>query len=611
MDKTIKLNKNKELKELSELANDGETTPLTPYFRALSTGLFYHGIGVDKHGVAFEKPPVRVSDPFRIVGRGQDVDEREFRVIEYQRNGRGMKRLAAFPMGLVGRSDGASFLREKLGICIKERHKNELWDYVQWEGDKTDWQVSAKGGWTDDTCTAYILPSGEIIGQPENKVIFIGDTSKKAAYTASGSLKDWQEQIARYLRGNSRHLLALGAVFASPLLGVLKQEGGGFHFFGDSSSGKTLLSMVAFSAMGNAEALKVQWNGTSLAFDNIAAANNDGIIFLDELSQAEPKVLKDVGYSIFNGSSKLQGAAMGGNRTQLKWRVLAISTGEFDAERFLKQDGMEWNAGQAVRLPAIPTDCGKGLGTFDTLNGFESASALALHLDHAHKRIYGTAFHAFITELTAQMHRQPEKMLQRIGELQTEFMAMLPPKLDNQPARAAKRFTLAAVALELASEWGITGYDKGVGFAGVLASFMVWYERDGKSNREEQQILKATYEFLQVHGHSERFYRVVGNLDMDKQPLVSRHHAGFMIMTGGEELQPRFFINDTVFEEEICKGFDVRFVCKVLSDCGWLKRESDKRLKYKLPNKICDQLNIKHSTRMYCLDGFEIPNHEN
>lgn len=592
---------NKELAELANMGDNEQHSDLKSYFECLPTGLYYHGVGVDKHGITFPKPPVRISDPFRIVGRGQSEDEREYRIIEYQRNGRGVKKLAAFPMGLVSRNDGLSYFRENLSICIKDRYKSELWDYVQWDGERTEWQITSRGGWCDESCTAYVLPNGEVIGHAANKVMYTGDNSRKAAYAVSGSLKEWQDEIARYARGNSRLLLALGVVFAAPLLGVLREESGGFHFFGSSSIGKSIAGMVAVSAIGEPTGLKVQWKGTSLGFDNHAAANNDSIVFLDEIGEADQKTVKDVAYSIFNGVSKLQGAKQGGNRVQQTWRVLAISNGEYDAEHYLKQDGLEWNAGQAVRLPAIPADVGKGFGSFDTLHDFDSSVALAMHLESSAKRIYGSAFRAYLRELTQNMQQQPEKTIARINQLRAEFGATLPPNMDSQPKRVAKRFILVAAALELASEWGITGFEKGIGMAGVRACFMDWYARDGKGNREENQILRNAINFMQEHGHGERLY-LIDRGSYPVEPATGRNHAGYRL-----KHSERIYINDTVFQQEICKGFDEKFVCKVLRDCGWLVSESPQRNKMKITKEMSNLLSLSENTRMYCLQGFQPP----
>ena len=54
-------------------------------------------------------------------------------------------------------------------------------------------------------------------------------------------------------------------------------------------------------------------------------------------------------------------------------------------------------------------------------------------------------------------------------------------------------------------KWGIVNLAKGAGFAGVLACFEAWYERDGGGNREDRQIIKNTRDFLQAHGKSSKY----------------------------------------------------------------------------------------------------------
>ena len=260
------------------------------------------------------------------------------------------------------------------------------------------------------------------------------------------------------------------------------------------------------SALGDSSRLKVQWKGTSLGFDNEAASNNDGLLFLDEISEADPKTAKEVAYSVFNGQSKLQGAAKGGNRGRLSWTVAAISTGEYDLENYLRAAGFELNAGQAVRLPSIPADAGKGYGAFDELHGFSDGKSLAVHLEEAAKSLDGTVFRAYVAELVQRLHTEPEALKGRLKALQGEFEAQLPPDLASQPARAARRFVLAAAALELATEWGITGLERGAGFAGVLSCFGAWYERDGGGNREDRIIRKSARDFLQAYGQSSKYF---------------------------------------------------------------------------------------------------------
>ena len=115
------------------------------------------------------------------------------------------------------------------------------------------WQITGKAGWHGE---AYILPSGEILqadkaaGQGKPRLLYNGDTGQATAYTVSGSLKDWQDGIARYAEGNSRLLLALGTALAAPRLAVAGEQNGGFHIYGDSSDGKTIAALTALSVFG-------------------------------------------------------------------------------------------------------------------------------------------------------------------------------------------------------------------------------------------------------------------------------------------------------------------------------------------------------------------------
>ena len=601
-----------ERSDLEALAaiRDSEPQPIAPYYEViwhnatLSAGVWYHGVSTDKDGVEHFKKPQKLADPFEIVGRGQDFEGNEYRVIEFKRNGRTERR--ALPMDIVGRPDGWGFLRG-LGIGVKQGSMlmGLLADYIQWEGSAEVWQVVRRGGWCDKHFSAYVLPSGEVLGSPEGKVIYIGDTSKQEAFQSAGSVAQWQAEIGRYLAGNSRPLLALGMVFAAPLLRLVKQESGGFHFFGSSSIGKSISGLIAVSALGDPSRLKVQWKGTSLGFDNEAASNNDGLLFLDEISEADPKTAKEVAYSVFNGQSKLQGAAKGGNRGRLSWTVAAISTGEYDLENYLRAAGFELNAGQAVRLPSIPADAGKGYGAFDELHGFADGKSLAVHLEEAAKSLYGTVFRAYVAELVQRLHTEPEALKGRLKALQGEFEAQLPPDLASQPARAARRFVLAAAALELATEWGITGLERGTGFAGVLSCFGAWYERDGGGNREDRIIRKSARDFLQAYGQSSKYFVNLADVGIggNYQPDYAEFW-GFVVPANyedGSTGKPRYFLTDKVFEEYICKGFDPRKVCQVLTVDGWMRKDG-KHNRIKLPRKAVE-LNLLCVKRMYCFVG--------
>ncbi|QMT44192.1 DUF927 domain-containing protein [Neisseria dentiae] len=550
-------------------------TPIEPFYENRREGLFYTGVGITREsGEPYHLPPLHIADNIELVGRGVGDDEKEYRIIEYRRRGENTRKQAALPLETVGTPACWCFLRG-LGIGIKSSGKAmaALADYLQWQGDFTDWQIANRGGWLNDGYTGYVLPSGEIIGHAGGRVIYNGDTSKKAAYAVSGSLESWRAEIARYAVGNSRLMLALGTAFASPLLAPMKLENGGFHLFQASSGGKTTTAMLALSVFGNPDKLKNTWKATALAIDNIAAATSDGFMVLDEISQARGNDVSSVAYSLFNGVGKLQGAKQGGNRERLEWRVLLLSTGEFDALHYMKQAGFEWNAGQNVRLPSIPADAGKGFRVFDTLHGFSDGAVFAETLEQSAKHHYGHAGREFVQYIAEAMQRDKAGFIAKVNGLCAAFRDALPPDLSGQPARVAKRFALVAAALELATEWGITGFNSGDGVAGVLACFDAWYEREGKGNYEERQILQRAADFIQSKGNSEMFGRLE-SIGIDGGHQTSRYHAGYVEQRNG--YPPVYYLTREAFEIEICGGYDKDFVCKVLYDAGWLQKSSNR-----------------------------------
>ena len=120
----------------------------------------------------------------------------------------------------------------------------------------------------------------------------------------------------------------------------------------------------------NPATLMQTWTGTAHGFTNLANARNDGLLVLDEIGQANARQVSQTAYSVINGVSKVQGAKEGGNRELTRWKTLLFSTGEKPLDAFIRRHGEDWNAGQAARLPSIPSNAGQGLGIYDRLHGF-------------------------------------------------------------------------------------------------------------------------------------------------------------------------------------------------------------------------------------------------
>ncbi|UOO83275.1 DUF927 domain-containing protein [Uruburuella testudinis] len=562
---------------------DIEPFTIKPRYVCDSRGVFYIGTKTIE-GETAEADPLRLSDTIDLVGSGADADGNYYRVIQYRDKLTRQNKTAAIPAADIGTNQGWQRLQAWGITILSGRTKRErLADYLQEQGSKTQYIITQTAGWNNG---AYILPSGEII-QPSNqdtKIIYHGDKSQAAAYQQSGSLEQWQAEIAQYAAGNSRLCLALGTAFAAPLLSLLNAEAGGFHLYGDSSDGKTTAARVALSVWGNPSETLMTWQGTGLAFSNTAAARNDGLLVLDEINQAAPRVIGNTVYGIMNGINKAQGAKDGGNRHQSRWRVLLLSTGEKTPDSIMQGlHDTEWNAGQAARLPSIPAFAKHGI--YDTLHHHASGAELSEHLQQAAAHYHGTAGCAFIRQINTDT---PAKVQERINA----FMQTM-PELSGQARRVAKRFALAAAALELAAP--VTSLAAGVGMAGVKQCFDAWLARTGAGKHEDMRIIKQTGDFMQVNADSLRF--IGWN---DQQPHTNTNHAGYRKEAATQDGEPQYWIIPAVFESEICQSFETQKVCAVLNEIGWLVK----------PEKGWKQKKYRKG-RFYVLEGIEPPESTN
>ena len=523
-----------------------------PHFEIDNRGVWWVNVRTDKDGDIIESEPLLLSDPIDIIGTGQDNDGAYYRIIKFKDKITRQQKTAALPQAEI--ADGKCWGRLGFyGLSIESNptKRRKLADYLQKEGSQTAFTITDRAGWHEDS---YIMPSGETITATDKNpaIIYNGDTSQAKAYQPNGELTDWQQNIARYAVGNSRLCLALGASFAAPLLSLLNEESGGFHLMGDSSDGKTTAAKVALSVWGKPSGSLLSWSGTKIGFSNTAAARNDGLLVLDEIGQASPHVIGDTVYSVMNGINKVQGAKQGGNRALSRWKVMMFSTGEKTPDSILKHHKGDWNAGQAARLPSIRAAAQYGI--YDTLHGFEDGALLSEHIAQSAEKYHGTAGRLFIRQLLDDLEQAKQQATERMAA----FMATI-PELSGQARRVAKRFAIAAAALELAAP--VTGLPVGVGMAGVKKCFDEWLEANGAGKHEDRRIIEQAEDFIAQHALGTRFMEW-----SDKS--TNKDHAGYRKQEG-EKLE--LWVIRRVFADEIAQSFDEAKVCRVLADNGLLK----------------------------------------
>jgi putative DNA primase/helicase len=254
-----------------------------------------------------------------------------------------------------------------------------------------------------------------------------------------------------------------------------------------------------------------------VGIEGSAHAHNDNILFLDEIGEATAQTVSATAYALANGEGKRRGGRDGNAKTTKKWRLVFMSTGEYSLDHMMKAAGMVTRAGQEVRMINIKTDSWKH-GGFSDLHGMAGGSDFAETLKTNTAKYYGTAGDAWLDAITAA-GGIPETIGSDIDNIRDAF---LPDGASGQVRRVARQFALTAYAGELATQYGVTGWQAGEAKAAAKECFDLWVDgfggADGK--REDKQIIEAVESFLMRH-HS-RFQ------DMQLEtPLPVHDRAGF------------------------------------------------------------------------------------
>lgn len=468
----------------------------------------------------------------------------------------------AMPMQLA--SGNGSAYREvllNLGLRIAPGAQNHLHTYLMTAQPKDMLRCVAAIGWHGQT---YVLP-GSSFGENAGKVI-LQSLASESLFRARGTLNDWQEQIGKYCPGNSRLAFAVCAALAAPLLRVCGMEGGGVHFLGSSSIGKSILLLVAGSVAGGGgnNGFLRRWRATDNALESIALAHNDALLCLDEIGQIPPNVAASVSYMLANGQGKARASKDGLMRPMPEWLLTFLSNGELSLEQKIQEDKGRRMAGQAVRILDIPADAGAGFGIFENLHGFPDGKALAEHLHSAALRVFGSPFRVFLSQFTQKYTTHRQTVLLHLADVER---LLCPDKNDGQINRAAKRFALFATAGELAISFGVFPWEAGTAITAARTCFQDWLAfRGGVGTLEAREAIRRIRAFISANRTS-RFEE----WEKDKGPEVVHNSVGFRREKDGVL---EFMVTRDSFRNELCLGGNPKTVAAVLSQAGYLETDS-------------------------------------
>ncbi|MCO5118770.1 MAG: DUF927 domain-containing protein [Burkholderiaceae bacterium] len=532
-------------------------------------GVWYFGL---KHGRKADDPPTLidqwVSSPLHVGAVTFDAQETNFGRLLRLRNTVGRWREWAMPMELL-RASGDELRGELLamGVTIDPNAHRLLGQYLQSVTPKRRIRCALQVGWSG---SSYVLPD-EVIGPDAAGVIFQSGERGHDEHTRAGTLDGWREGVAAHAIGNPLLALALSAAFAGPLLGKCNAEGGGVHYVGDSSTGKTTAIEAACSVWGGAN-FRRSWRATANGIEGAAALFNDGLLALDEISECDPREVGAIVYALGNGRGKQRASRTGNARNVTRWRCVILSSGERAIATAMAEGGRLAKAGQAVRLLDVPA--ARRFGAWDTLHDFPSGPALSDAIKRAAATHHGQAGRAFLHRLTHDA-RDFAELLERFKAL-PEFEA---DAGEGQDKRAAARFALLALAGELATEYDLTGWPEGEATKAAGVAFKAWQALRGRGNDERRQIPERVAEFIERHGDS-RFSNA-DHAGLDDPMRVNR--AGWW----RDEGDGRAYLFNKAGLREALQGFDFRRALDTLQEVGALPASAGERSK---PERIGGRL---------------------
>ncbi len=335
-------------------------------------------------------------------------------------------------------------------------------------------------GWVDEPERAFVLGGTKVIGSDRFVAAGHAASPLAAEMRPQGNLDDWKDTVGRMCSGNPLMLVGVSLAFFGPLQHhVGRDMGGGLHLVGNSSSGKTTIAETAASAWGSPK-LKQSWNSTVNGLEAVAGATNGTILILDEIGEAQGKDVDNVIYRLPNGTGRARAHSDTSLRHTTTWATPLLSTGEKSVASKLADAGITVMPGQLVRVIDVRAD-DRHHGAFDDLHDFSSPAKFADHLKQASGRSFGTAGPAFVECLLNSFEQNLQRFHQITDKIHGDGQRLFPDASDALAGRVLQRLSFIGAAGELATEFGITGWEQGEASDAALSAFEAWIRHSGKS----------------------------------------------------------------------------------------------------------------------------------
>lgn len=522
--------------------------------------------------------PLWVCSPLEVQAQCRTPESNEWGKLLVWQDPDGQPKEWAMPNRLLG-GEPKFIISPLLAGGLQIARKKHLIDYISKENPSNRVVSLEKTGWAKPG--VYILPNSVVDETTDSDIYKLLSEARPEPDFSRGTLESWREHVASLCLGNSRLLFAVSAAFAGPLLQPCGYNGGGFHFIGSSSIGKSLSMLMAASVMDDPERAVITWRATDNGLESIASRHNDGLLMLDELGQVDGRKAGEIAYMLANGTGKTRAQKDGQSKKCLTWRLVFLSNGEIDLSQLMTENGKRTMAGQEVRMVTIPADAGKGFGIFENLHGLSDSKAMADKVRLATQVNHGTAFVPYLQYIAKNHSILPAYVKSSVSLFIRDYCKA---NSDGQVMRVAERFGIVAAAGELATRAGITGWPERAAVEAAAHCFEAWIDwRGGLGSQEEREVIRRLLE------------------------AISRDSARFQSVDSEQEPKERLgFKSDDcyyIFAEGFCEimaGFDAKFAAEVLQKHGIIKHDIGTGLKrVRLP--------LFKRCRFYCINIEDLP----
>jgi uncharacterized protein (DUF927 family) len=352
-----------------------------------------------------------------------------------------------------------------------------------------------------------VITPADIPAQHDTSYVLDAAATQHGLHVA-GTAAEWAAEIAEPLRGNSNVALSLGTFFAAPLLCCASEPGGGNHFYGHSTIGKTMASAVGQSIYGwphetADDAFGVSWGGSEAGSDALALVRTDLGLPLDEITLANPRVAEQVIYKVASGTKGPRATSKGHLRETAHASVFVLSTGEKSLAQFI---GKSLQEGARKRLVDIPAEVGPS-------TAFETIPNDRIHIEgkrlfDAMKRQHGAVGRDWQRHLVDLGRDRIKTELQRHREA---FLALpeviaVTEKAHPQVRAVVNRSALLAAALRMAIEAVLLPWTMEEADVGIIACMRRWVQQRGNIDSAGEVVRAAREVERELVAHlSDRF----------------------------------------------------------------------------------------------------------